>query len=123
MQTRTVVRLGAVAFVAIAITASVMEARMAPEPVGHDLTAVSSAGSPDPLRAELVRCQSLGAAGADDHDCLRAWAENRRRFLAPGSRPEATLPAAIDASSNAANGTDTSTPAMNELDAPQGRGR
>ena len=42
---------------------------------------------------ELFRCQALGQGGASDPDCLRAWAENRRRFLAPGARPEARLPA------------------------------
>ena len=123
MQTKTVVRIGAVAFVAAAITASAMQARMSPGPAEQDLAVASISAKADPLRTELVRCQSLGAAGASDHDCLRAWAENRRRFLAPGSRPEATLPTISAASSNVASGTDTSTPSMNSLDAAQGEGR
>src|SRR3546814_12517089 len=46
----------------------------------------------DPLRTELFRCQALGEAGPRDPACRRAWAENRRRFLAPGSRPAGRLP-------------------------------
>src|SRR3546814_11294166 len=46
----------------------------------------------DPLRDELIRCQALGEAGPRDPACLRAWAENRNRFLAPGARPAERLP-------------------------------
>lgn len=59
----------------------------------------SAAGTPDnasasdPLRAEFARCQGLGEAGAHDAACLAAWAENRRRFLAPDRRPAAPNPA------------------------------
>ncbi|MER8421093.1 putative entry exclusion protein TrbK-alt [Mesorhizobium sp. M1329] len=46
----------------------------------------------DPLRGELIRCRDLGEAGTRDSACLRIWAENRRRFLAPAlpstERPE-----------------------------------
>ncbi len=40
----------------------------------------------DPLRAELLRCNSLGQAALDDPACRSAWAENRRRFFSPGER-------------------------------------
>ncbi|MEW6597682.1 MAG: putative entry exclusion protein TrbK-alt [Pseudomonadota bacterium] len=39
----------------------------------------------DPLRAELLRCQGLGEAGASDPTCLAAWAKSRRRFLTGGA--------------------------------------
>ena len=52
---------------------------------------VAETTATDPLLIELRRCQSIGAAGASDSDCLRAWAENRRRFLAPGARPAARI--------------------------------
>jgi conjugative transfer region protein TrbK len=45
----------------------------------------------DPLMGALRRCQLLGQAAAADAACLRAWAENRRRFMAPGARPQASL--------------------------------
>src|SRR5882757_2997825 len=92
MQTKTVVRIGAVAFVAIAVTISALQVRMSSGTVEADWTATAPDADADPLLSELVRCQSIGAAGATDRDCLRAWAENRRRFLAPGSRPMAALP-------------------------------
>lgn len=38
-------------------------------------------GKADPLRADLLRCNELGAAALDDAACKEAWAENRRRFL------------------------------------------
>lgn len=90
MDTKLFARIGAVIFVAIAITMTAIEMsrgqqarpeepRVAPVAVLTD----------DPLLIELRRCQLLGAAGGSDPDCLRAWAENRRRFLAPGSRPAA----------------------------------
>ncbi|MGQ3151173.1 MULTISPECIES: putative entry exclusion protein TrbK-alt [Caulobacteraceae] len=44
-------------------------------------------GKADPLRADLLRCNELGAAALDEATCKEAWAENRRRFLgAPETR-------------------------------------
>lgn len=40
--------------------------------------------------AEMVRCRDLGMAAADNAACLKAWAENRRRFL--GAPPESAQP-------------------------------
>ena len=92
MDIKLLARIGAIAFVAIAIIASAIQMRQpkkAPDLV-ETTTIVSAA--PDPLVDELIHCQSIGQAGASDADCLRAWAENRRRFLVPGARPEARLP-------------------------------
>ena len=78
-------RLGALVFVAVAILATAVEfgrKEVEPSPLPS-----ASSGEPDPLRAELVRCQMLGEAGIRDTACLRAWAESRRRFMAPGARP------------------------------------
>lgn len=123
MQTKTVVRIGAVAFVAVAITASAMQVRMSPGRVEQDLTVASMSAKADPLRAELERCQSLGAAGADDHECLRAWAENRRRFLAPGARPEQALPTMNAATGEADPGTGSSARSVNRFDVAAGEER
>jgi conjugative transfer region protein TrbK len=119
MQTKTVVRIGAVAFVAIALTVSALQISMSSGSVEPDRAAPLAAGS-DPLRPELARCQSIGAAGATDRDCLRAWAENRRRFLAPGSRPASALPATGAANGIASNEADigASTPTARDA-APQ----
>ena len=46
----------------------------------------------DPLSIEFARCLALGEAGARDDACLRAWADNRRRFLTPNAHPTAVIP-------------------------------
>ena len=83
MDMKMLARLGALVFVAVAILATAVEfgrKEVEPSPLPS-----ASSGEPDPLRAELVRCQMLGEAGIRDTACLRAWAENRRRFMAPGA--------------------------------------
>lgn len=93
MDAKLLARIGAIAFVAIAITMTVLQLHDAPKAArGPFVVPADAQAELDPLRAELIRCQSLGAAGASDDACLRAWAENRRRFLAPGSRPQERLP-------------------------------
>ena len=52
----------------------------------------------DPLVGQLYRCQARAA----DPACLAAWAENRRRFLAPDARPEEKLPPSSPAANRAA---------------------
>jgi conjugative transfer region protein TrbK len=85
MDMKMLARLGALVFVVVAILATAVEfgrKEVEPSPLPS-----ASSGEPDPLRAELVRCQMLGEAGIRDTACLRAWAENRRRFMASGARP------------------------------------
>ena len=91
MDGKSLARIGAVIFIAIAITMTAMEMSRTPEPPRAGPAAVAEKSVTDPLLIELRRCQSLGQAGASDPDCLRAWAENRRRFLAPGARPAARI--------------------------------
>ena len=92
MDTKLLARIGAIIFIAIAITMTAIEMSRPPEPAREVPAAVvDPSATTDPLLIELRRCQSLGASGASDPDCLRAWAENRRRFLAPGARPAARI--------------------------------
>ena len=91
----TAARVAAMAFVVLAIAATPVQIRHGdPKPAASSASS-TAAVEDDPLRAELKRCQLLGEAGAHDDDCLRAWAENRRRFLhlsAPGPQsPSATM--------------------------------
>jgi conjugative transfer region protein TrbK len=79
-------RLSAVVFVAVAITATVIELTRKEE------TPASPAGEivqpeRDPLREGQRRCQKLGQKAADDAECLRVWAETRDRFLRPTLAP------------------------------------
>lgn len=91
MDSKLLARIGAIVFVAIAITMTAIEMSRPPEPAREVPVAVAETSATDPLLIELRRCQSLGQAGANDPDCLRVWAENRRRFLAPGARPAARI--------------------------------
>ncbi len=91
METKLLARIGAIIFIAIAITMTAIEMSRAPEPPRAEPAVVADTSATDPLLIELRRCQSIGAAGASDPDCLRAWAENRRRFHAPGARPAARI--------------------------------
>ena len=91
MESKLFARIGAIVFVAIAITMTAIELARAPEPMREAAAPVAETPATDPLLIELRRCQSLGQAGASDPACLRAWAENRRRFLAPGARPAARI--------------------------------
>ena len=81
MDGKTLARVGAIVFIAVAITATAIE--MTRKDVAPD--ALATQGRPvsaqDPLAAELLRCSEIGAAGARDPACLKPWAENRRRFL------------------------------------------
>lgn len=90
MDTKLLARIGAIAFVAIAITMTAIELRGDNTPPPPAPAAEARAPQVDPLRAALIRCQAIGQAGAGDAECLRTWAENRRRFLA-ASRPQETL--------------------------------
>uniref|UniRef100_B0SV68 Conjugal transfer protein TrbK n=1 Tax=Caulobacter sp. (strain K31) TaxID=366602 RepID=B0SV68_CAUSK len=92
MDGKMFARLGAVVFVAVAITATVVEMNRKEEPPLYRSLGQAATASPDPLRDELIRCTMIGEAGTRDPSCLRAWAENRQRFLAPGSRPAERLP-------------------------------
>ncbi|MFA6114197.1 MAG: putative entry exclusion protein TrbK-alt [Sphingomonas sp.] len=94
---KTIARIGAVAFIAIAITMTAIEMRDARTPVAEPVAISATARERDPFRGALIRCQAIGQAGATDAACLRAWAENRRRFLAPGARPRERLPDQVDA--------------------------
>lgn len=64
-------------------------------PTSADRPVTDSIAASDPLQAEFARCQGLGEAGAHDPACLAAWAENRRRFLAPDRRPAAPSPSVV----------------------------
>lgn len=94
MDGKMLARLGAVVFVAVAVTATAIEMSRNEEPAESWASSQPNTAPSDPLRDELFRCQALGEAGPRDPACLRAWAENRNRFLAPGARPAERLPEA-----------------------------
>ncbi|USQ71703.1 putative entry exclusion protein TrbK-alt [Roseomonas mucosa] len=97
MDGKVLARLGAVVFVAVAVTATAIELSRDEEPTESWASSRPSTVPSDPLRDELFRCQALGEAGPRDPACLRAWTENRNRFLAPGPRPAERPPEAAPA--------------------------
>lgn len=80
MDGKILARLGAIIFVAIAFTATVIEMTREDEPA-QTRSAPSLQPAADPLRQNLRRCQQLGEAAVNDPTCLATWAENRDRFL------------------------------------------
>jgi len=95
MDGKTLARIGAIIFVAFAITATVIEMNRPAERADDPVAQVRPAPARDPLRVELARCGAMGEVGGRDPSCLHAWAENRRRFLgqpAPVASPEPTAP-------------------------------
>ena len=91
MDGKVLARIAAIIFVAIAITATIIEMtreeRAEPAPAVPVLQPAA-----DPLRLEQRRCQELGEAAANDAACLRVWAETRDRFLGRSPAPSAPAP-------------------------------
>lgn len=81
MEMKTIVRLGAIAFVALTLGVTMI---MVDEPEASEYETLSVAhisADTDLLSRELKRCQLIGAAGAQDSGCLHAWSEQRNRFF------------------------------------------
>lgn len=94
MEGKVLARVAAVLFVAVVLTATVIE--MTREEVNVPApSAPLLQPSADPLRQGQRRCQEMGEAAAGDAECLRIWAETRDRFL--GREPEALAPASTSA--------------------------
>jgi conjugative transfer region protein TrbK len=93
VDTKLLARIGAIVFVAIAITMTAIQMRDTPKVSADPEVVFIDEPDTNPLRSELARCSGIGEVGASDPACLRAWAENRRRFLTPGARPNERMPA------------------------------
>ncbi|ASV86828.1 putative conjugal transfer protein TrbK [Ochrobactrum quorumnocens] len=91
MDGKMLARLGAVVFVAVAITAAVVELTRKEEPKEEFSTRIIEPPH-DPLREGQRRCQQLGQQAANDAECLRVWAETRDRFLRPSPAPASPAP-------------------------------
>ena len=96
MDGKTLARIGAVVFVAIAVTATAIEMTRKDDRQNSPAMQARAVTERDPLAAELARCSGMGEAGARDQSCLKIWAENRRRFLGePAPTPAPTTPTAM----------------------------
>lgn len=63
MDTKLMARIGAIIFVAIAITMTAIQLREAPKTGAEPELVMIDEPDADLLRAELVRCSSIGEAG------------------------------------------------------------
>lgn len=78
MSARLGFRLAAAGFALLAILVAALQAhRPAPTPAAPTARAPSAR----PVDAQLARCQAIGADGAQDPACLKAWNDARTRFL------------------------------------------
>lgn len=97
MDSKLFARIGAGAFVAIAITMAVLELREEPAPPPSAAIAAADL-SGDDAKATLGYCTALGLEAASVDICTAAWAAERRRFLGQAGRDAAEAPPAADIS-------------------------
>ncbi|RAZ89452.1 conjugal transfer protein TrbK [Mesorhizobium hawassense] len=81
MDGKSLARVVAVIFVAVAVTATALEMTRKEERPHDAATQLPAALAPSPPREGLRRCQALGEVALRDSGCLRLWAEQRDRFL------------------------------------------
>lgn len=86
MDGKMLARLGAVVFVGVVITATVIELTRKPEEP-QVRTLVHERDDTDALRQVLRRCRDVGEAATRDPTCLDVWAKARDRFLGQGPKP------------------------------------
>ncbi len=79
LDATTWVRVGAGAFVALAVVASLVEMKGKAKPPEAPSAVIEA--SHDPLGPELERCSALPPTATPNAACEHAWAANRARFL------------------------------------------
>jgi conjugative transfer region protein TrbK len=85
MNSKLFARVGAGAFVAIAITMAVLELREEPAPQQAEIVTMPYDSSDD-VKATLAYCTEIGLEAASVDVCTEAWANERRRFLGQPER-------------------------------------
>lgn len=93
MDTKLFARIGAGAFVAVALTMTVLDMREEPRVPSPGITTVFDPDR-DPLPAQLKACAAMGELALSTPDCRAAWAEKRRRFLGGETTASPSDPAA-----------------------------
>ncbi len=86
MDTKLFARIGAGAFVAVALTMTALQLR---EERKVSLPEIITVAEPDgdPLAATLRDCGARGEQALESPVCRAAWAEKRRRFLGTAGKP------------------------------------
>lgn len=101
MDGKLFARIGAGAFVAVALTMTVLQLREEPRVPQTEIITVWEPDG-DPFPAQLRACSAMGELALSSPDCRAAWAEKRRRFLGAetnaqsGQLAEPSVPPAPD---------------------------
>ena len=101
MDAKLFARVGAVAFVAIALTMTALTLREGPEAARPETITVWEPDG-DPLPAQLKACNEMGELALSSPDCRTAWTEKRRRFLGASGDNAVTDAPAIEPSGDTA---------------------
>lgn len=80
MDTKLFARIAAGAFVAVALTMTVLTLREEREVVQSAVVTIREPDG-DPLPGQLKACAAIGELALSAPDCRAAWAEQRQRFL------------------------------------------
>ncbi|WP_298166273.1 putative entry exclusion protein TrbK-alt [Novosphingobium sp.] len=97
MDTKLFARIGAGAFVAVALTMTALQLREERKvPLPEVVTVAEPEG--DPLAATLRDCGARGEQALESPVCRAAWAEKRRRFLGTAGKPGGAVAATEKAS-------------------------
>ena len=80
MDTKLFARIAAGAFIAVALTMTVLTLREEREVVQSEVVTIREPDS-DPLPGRLKACAAMGELALSSPDCRATWAEKRRRFL------------------------------------------
>ncbi|AZO25043.1 conjugal transfer protein TrbK [Mesorhizobium sp. M1E.F.Ca.ET.045.02.1.1] len=81
MDGKTLARIVAVIFAAVAVTATALEMSRKENKSAGQGSRTPAGSMPNPLRDSLRRCQVLGEAALRNDGCAHLWAEQRDRFL------------------------------------------
>ena len=97
MDTKLFARIGAGAFVAVALTMTALQLR---EERKVSLPEIITVAEPDgdPLAATLRDCGAQGEQALESPVCRAAWVEKRRRFLGAERKPAGAVAATEEAS-------------------------
>ena len=93
MDGKKLARLGAVAFIGVAIAAMAIGASRKDEAPQVQILGSGRPVESEAFRQLLRRCRDMGEVATRDPACLKAWADNRERFLGQPSS-SATAPQA-----------------------------
>jgi conjugative transfer region protein TrbK len=94
VDTKLFARIGAGAFVAVALTMTALQLREEPKAAPTETITVLEPDE-DRLPAQLRACSAMGELAVSSPDCRAVWAEKRRRFLGLEPKVSPSEPAAI----------------------------